>query len=146
MANVIDGLHMTVDGVTDDPGLFSQENLSILIKELAKALEMDIIYGPIFKSVELDPSKLTGNSFQDEGGVSGFCMISTSHISIHVWPLRKMFMLDSFSCKSFDHELALEIIEKCLSTKTCSVNLLRRDFYQRISTNSTRVKEIETTA
>jgi S-adenosylmethionine decarboxylase len=111
MANKIHGLHLLVDGEVQDPVVFSEHNLNELIIQLADALKMTIIMGPLFQKVEIDPSKLSGDVFQDEGGISGYCMISTSHISIHVWPLRRVFLLDVFSCKEFDRDLAASIIK-----------------------------------
>lgn len=112
MSNVIDGLHVLLDGQTSDVESFKEENLDKMMKRLASDLKMDIIFGPQFQAVELDPSKLTGDVFRDEGGVSGYCMISTSHISIHVWPMRRAFLADIFSCKDFDAERAVETVRE----------------------------------
>lgn len=120
MANEINGSLLVLDGSTTDPECFNEANLQAWMLETAKALEMDIILGPVFKDVELDPSKLTGDVFQDEGGISGFCMISTSHISIHCWPLRKHFLADVFSCRPFDTMAAIAVARRFLS-----VDLLR---------------------
>lgn len=39
---------------------------------------------------------------EDEGGVTGFLVLSTSHISFHGWPLRDgLGLLDVFSCRDF---------------------------------------------
>jgi S-adenosylmethionine decarboxylase len=115
MANIICGLHLLVDGQVEDIKVFAEKNLNKLIIKLAEKLEMSIIFGPVMKTVRLDPSKLTGDVFQDEGGSSAFCMISTSHISIHVWPLRKAFLMDVFSCRNFDKVIAEETINKYLT-------------------------------
>jgi S-adenosylmethionine decarboxylase len=115
MANEINGSVLTLDGTTCDPTCFTEDNLRAWMLETAQTLEMDVILGPIFKDVELDPSKLTGDVFQDEGGISGFCMISTSHISIHCWPLRKQFLADVFSCRPFDAMAAIAVAKKHLA-------------------------------
>lgn len=115
MANEINGSLLVLDGVTTDPSCFNEANLTALMLDMASTLGMDIILGPIFKDVELDESKLTGDIFQDEGGISGFCMISTSHISIHCWPLRKEFLADVFSCRGFDATAAIAVAHKYLS-------------------------------
>jgi len=106
---------LVLDGVTTDPSCFNEANLRAWMLETARALDMNIILGPIFKDVELDPSKLTGDVFQDEGGISGICMISTSHISIHCWPLRKEFLADVFSCRPFDTMGAIKVANQFLS-------------------------------
>jgi S-adenosylmethionine decarboxylase len=127
MANEIDGLHLVVDGLVESPKkVFSEKNLRALLLQLVKDLKMQLIFGPVFHEVEIEPSRLTGDVFQDEGGISGFCMIGTSHISIHVWPLRKHFSMDVFSCKQFDRELARETIEKMLDPTQASYVAVQR--------------------
>ena len=113
--NVIDGLHLIVDGNVNDPSCFTETHLKQMLEELVQTLDMQLILGPVFRDVELDPSKLTGDKFQDEGGISGYAMISTSHMSIHCWPLRRTFMADIFSCKMFDHEKAMAVVSKYLN-------------------------------
>lgn len=124
--NTIDGLHLIVDGNVPEPTVFSEENLRRMFEALVKALDMQLIHGPIFKQVELDPSKLSGDRFQDEGGISGYAMISTSHMSIHCWPLRRTFMADLFSCKTFDIALARGIIESHLNPNSMSIRSVVR--------------------
>jgi S-adenosylmethionine decarboxylase len=115
MANAIDGLHLTLDGRVKDPAVFNETNLRGMMLKLVEDLDMQLIFGPVFKEVEVDPSKLTGDKFVDEGGISGYCMISTSHMSIHCWPLRRVFMADLFSCKGFDHERAIGTVAEFLN-------------------------------
>lgn len=124
--NIIDGLHLVVDGNVQEPGLFNEANLTAMFQELISALDMELIHGPIFKNVEVNPAKLTGDKFQDEGGISGYAMISTSHVSIHCWPLRYTFMADIFSCKAFSTELALKVIEKYLQPSATNVRAIAR--------------------
>jgi S-adenosylmethionine decarboxylase len=124
--NIIDGLHLIVDGNVSDPSLFAEENLKQMFEELVQALDMQLIHGPIFKDVELDASKLSGNAFQDEGGISGYAMISTSHMSIHCWPLRQTFMADLFSCKMFNHDKAMGILDKFLKPSGLNVRAIVR--------------------
>lgn len=126
MANIIDGLHLIVDGNVRDPARFAQENLRQMFEELVSALGMQLIHGPVFKDVEIDPLKLTGNQFQDEGGISGYAMISTSHLAIHCWPLRQTFMFDAFSCKMFDHEKAMSILDRFLRPNGLNVRAIVR--------------------
>jgi S-adenosylmethionine decarboxylase len=127
MANEIDGLHLIVDGLVESPkSVFTQENLKRLLLQLVDDLKMQLIFGPIFHEVEIEEAKLTGDVFQDEGGVSGFCMIGTSHISIHVWPLRQHFSMDIFSCKQFDSGKARTTIERHLDPSQATFTEVRR--------------------
>jgi len=77
------GLHIILDGYVKDVSVFNGPSLEYAFKKLAEALEMQIIMGPDFLEVELDPTKLQSDTFQDEGGITGMCVISTSHMSIH---------------------------------------------------------------
>jgi S-adenosylmethionine decarboxylase len=126
MANNILGMHLMADGAVSDASVFEEGRLAKMLTDFVSALEMQLIYGPVFKHVELDPSKLTGDVFQDEGGTSVFCMISTSHLSVHVWPLRKQFMLDIFSCRDFDQAKAMEILSAYLNPSQLNTRLVRR--------------------
>jgi S-adenosylmethionine decarboxylase len=129
MANVIDGLHLIADGSVPAPRVkeaFSRKGLITLMLDLVKVLDMQLIWGPKFKSVKIEPKRLTGDVFQDEGGISGVCMIGTSHISIHVWPLRRHFSMDVFSCKTFDEAKAKETIEKHFGAETVAWTTVRR--------------------
>lgn len=121
------GLHLIFDGYVEDSNVFVKERLAELFTSLARALQMQIIMGPEFLEVELDSSKLNSDVFQDEGGITGMCVISTSHMSIHCWPLRKCFSMDVFSCKPFDSQLARDLVKGVL--KTSSVNVLTVDRY-----------------
>lgn len=124
--NHIDGLHLIADGLVKDPTVFSEDNLKEMFIQLTSDLDMTIILGPTFKQVELEPSKLTGDAFEDEGGISGYAMISTSHMSIHCWPLRKTFMADLFSCKTFDQGQAEDTIHKFLKPSSYRFTTVRR--------------------
>lgn len=129
MANVIDGLHLIADGHVPQRRIeeaFSKTGLTTLMLDLVKVLDMQLIFGPLFKKVKVEPKKLTGNVFQDEGGISGICMIGTSHISIHVWPLRQHFSMDVFSCKTFDEEKAKRTVEKFFQPENITYSLVRR--------------------
>ena len=126
------GRHLTIEATVLDPKVFSHAKLSNFFIELAKILDMDIIFGPHFKDVELDPTKLAavqaGGKFQDEGGTTGFVVISTSHISIHTWQMRNFFQLDVFSCKDFDAEKAINFIKENLGVDKATIcNLIRFD-------------------
>jgi S-adenosylmethionine decarboxylase len=62
--------------------------------------------------VEFEISKMNQEPFEDEGGVTGICVLSTSHCSIHTWPLRPFFVLDVYSCRDFDASIVDDLIAK----------------------------------
>ncbi len=120
------GTHVILDAYVENVSRFNKEDLHILFNNLVNNLNMDIIFGPVFKEVELDPSKLTGNIFQDEGGITGMCVISTSHITIHTWELRQFLSMDIFSCKEFDDRIALNVIDKFFQIEKSRVTIVDR--------------------
>ena len=122
------GIHIILDGFVKDPSVFNGPCLEYAFKKLAEALEMKIIMGPEFLEVELDPTKLQSDVFQDEGGITGMCVISTSHMSIHCWPIRKCFSMDVFSCKDFDSVKAVKIIKDLLGVEAYNLNVVERFF------------------
>ena len=125
------GLHIILDGYVKDPSVFNGPALKNAFEKLAEELEMKIIMGPDFLEVELDPSKLQSDVFQDEGGITGMCVISTSHMSIHCWPIRKCFSMDVFSCKDFDANKAKEIIWSLLGVEEGNLVAVNRYFPRR---------------
>lgn len=124
--NVIDGLHLIVDGTTTDVSMYSESNLVRMFEELVEAMGMQIIVAPFFKEVEIEPALLTGDRFHDEGGISGLCMVNTSHLAVHCWPLRNAFMFDASSCKRFDAEVAVGIIRRYLKVDRLRVHRIIR--------------------
>lgn len=125
------GLHVILDGYVKDPSVFNGSALKNAFEKLAEALEMKIIMGPDFLEVDLDPAKLQSDTFQDEGGITGTCVISTSHMSIHCWPIRKCFSMDVFSCKDFDADKAKNIIWELLGVTEGNVIAVNRYFPRR---------------
>jgi len=73
----------------------------------------------------LDESKLKSDVFQDEGGITGSCIISTSHMALHAWPIRGFLSLDVFSCKDFDVGRAMAIIHDHMGL--ASINVMNLD-------------------
>ena len=62
-----------------------------------------------------------------EEGISGFTIISTSHIAIHTWFLGGRFTLDIYSCKNFDSSLVyLWLVEALENPEKMESQLIRR--------------------
>lgn len=118
------GTHLTIDGYVRDPDLLDEGPLARMIIDLVDLLGMTILHGPTFVEVALDPAKLARAQetgvFEDEGGVTAFAVISTSHISIHCWPLQNFFSMDVFSCKDFDARTANEFVRDRLGVTACN--------------------------
>lgn len=126
------GVHITIDGFVEDPSVvLTREAFEDLFIKLAATLDMTILTGPYFVEVPVDPeilrqSQETGK-FHDEGGLTAFCIISTSHISVHTWPLQGFLSLDLFSCGEYEPQTAIDLIVKTLDITSASINVIRRN-------------------
>jgi S-adenosylmethionine/arginine decarboxylase-like enzyme len=124
------GLHITMDAYVRDPAVFTRERLESLFGSLIAALEMKALDKAMVYEVPCDPKvlervKRTG-VFEDEGGITSIQVISTSHLSLHAWPLQNFFSLDAFSCKNFNADLALSIIRETLAVTEEETFVLHR--------------------
>ena len=62
----------------------------------------------------------------DKGGISGFVLIATSHITIHTFSEQEHAFVDIFSCKDFDIEKAEKYLIEKFEAKKINKNLLQR--------------------
>lgn len=62
----------------------------------------------------------------DRGGVSGFVLIATSHITIHTFSEQEHVFVDIFSCKNFDVEKAERYLIEKFEAKKVDKNLFMR--------------------
>lgn len=106
------GTHLIVDGYVEDVDTLSNENIFELCNSLVEALGMKYLLKPQALQVPMNPEKL--ESSEDEGGWSFFCLITTSHIALHTFPLKKAVMIDIFSCVHFDTDVANNLLAKYL--------------------------------
>lgn len=91
--------HIVVRSFVNKPPM-SEEYLNDWLIELVKKIDMKILMGPM--STYLDKE---GNR-----GMTGVCIIETSHIAIHVWDEESpgLVQLDIYSCKDFDKDVVFE--------------------------------------
>lgn len=120
----IQGVHLMVDGYIRNLATFQPDNILKMLDALVTALGMQYLTKPQHAEVELDRRKL--GSDEDEGGTSFFCQITTSHIAVHTWPLRKAVMLDIFSCIPFDTREAFSILDEYLDFEYYSAHTVNR--------------------
>ena len=96
------GRHVKVLGRGASDRLGSAETVETMLRELVELLGMRLLGAPHLYEVETEIAKLGVEPFEDEGGVTGVCVLSTSHCSIHTWPLRPFFVMDVYSCRDFE--------------------------------------------
>ncbi len=124
------GVHVTMDAFVNDASVFNQATLKTMFEDLVQALDMKILVGPNFIEVPVDAEVLRlsqeSGVFADEGGITGTCIISKSHVSLHAWPLQEFFSFDVFSCGDFDPDVALTLVRERLGVRSESVHILNR--------------------
>lgn len=96
------GRHIKVLGRGSEKLLNDPSVIEKLLQDMVPALGMRLLGDPHIYAVETEIEKLGVEPFEDEGGVTGVCVLSTSHCSIHTWPLRPFFVMDVYSCRDFE--------------------------------------------
>lgn len=108
--------HLKVLGF-GDPQLLGDANfIEKFLKDVVFEVGMRPLSSPMVHDVEIDIRKLGQEPFNDEGGVTsqlvGYHTLSTSHLVIHTWPLRKEFHFDLYSCRLFDAKSLTDFIKE----------------------------------
>lgn len=96
------GRHIKVLGRGSPSRMGDAKVVESMLRDLIDVLGMRLLDKAHMYEVETEISKLGVEPFEDEGGVTGVCVLSTSHCSIHTWPLRPFFVMDVYSCRDFD--------------------------------------------
>lgn len=96
------GQHIKVLGTASPEKLRSVAGVTQFLADLVEALGMRCLGQPHTYEVREEIDKLGAVPFEDEGGVTGIAVLSTSHCAIHTWPLRSCFVMDVYSCRAFD--------------------------------------------
>src|SRR5215469_8678313 len=108
------GRHLKVLGRAEPDRIGSAHVVEELLRELIEILGMRLLGEPHLYEVETEIEKLGVEPFEDEGGVTGVCVLSTSHCAIHTWPLRPYFVLDIYSCRDFEPSAVELHLARCL--------------------------------
>jgi S-adenosylmethionine decarboxylase len=96
------GRHIKVLGRGSASRMGDVNVVRTMLVDLIDVLGMRLLDKAHMYEVETEIEKLGKEPFEDEGGVTGVCVLSTSHCSIHTWPLRPFFVMDVYSCRDFD--------------------------------------------
>jgi S-adenosylmethionine/arginine decarboxylase-like enzyme len=120
----IAGTHLLIDGYVRDGKSLNPDTICTLFDRLVDTLNMQYLQRPTAIRVPIDPDKLSTD--EDEGGWSVICQITTSHISLHGWPMRGAFMMDVFSCRPFAPDAAERVIREVLDVTDAHVQVIER--------------------
>ena len=100
----------------DSPGAIDR-----LIRNVIRIVGMTLLGEPQLHRVELEVEKLGREPFEDEGGISCLACLSTSHVAIHTWPLRGEFHFDLYSCRSFELQSLVDLLQQGLGAAELKV-------------------------
>ena len=111
--------HLVVDGFVEDAARISAiKPIFDLLNTLPDQIGMTKIIQPyVFRYHGVVP---------EDWGITGMVIIAESHISIHTFPEHHRFHMDVFSCKPFDSEAALRIIDRVLGVTSRAADVIRR--------------------
>ncbi len=117
------GRQVKVVGYGDAKLLGDAAQVGWFLEHLVTRLGMQQLDKTHIYDVPVAIEKLGREPFEDEGGVTGVVVLSTSHCSIHTWPARDkpFFVLDVYSCRDFDPGLVLTFLRDTF--KTTSVRM-----------------------
>ncbi|QQG43781.1 MAG: S-adenosylmethionine decarboxylase [Candidatus Daviesbacteria bacterium] len=88
--------HIIIDvNNVPDSVLSDEEKLNTFLNTLPGTIGMTVLKGPVITS-----------GIPENPGLSGFVIIDFSHISIHTFTDHKQVLVDIFSCKPYDQEVA----------------------------------------
>lgn len=104
------GRHIKVLGKASPDALRSVDGVKEFLTDLVFELGMRPLGDTHMYEVEEEIHKMGVEPFEDEGGVTGVCVLSTSHCCLHTWPLREFFVMDIYSCRDFDPAVVGEFI------------------------------------
>lgn len=92
--------------------------VSYFLETIIERIGMQKLGGPHVYSVPDELRKMGEKPDPDEpDGICGVCVLTTSHVAIHTWPHRKYCLIDIFSCREFDTEIARQAIKELLGPK-----------------------------
>jgi S-adenosylmethionine/arginine decarboxylase-like enzyme len=117
---MVEGRHIKIVGVGGESSVEPMGDVKTIERLLYAVVDL-VGMRPLAPAqvhdVPVEILKLGAIPFEDEGGVTGVLILSTSHCTIHTWPLRKKFVFDLYSCRDFDPMPVVEMVTTALKAK-----------------------------
>lgn len=126
---IIQRFHYIFDAWGLSPkNLNNKKLVDSLLKDVSKICKMRIIGGPlVVQGMEYNP------------GISGFCIIDFSHISIHTFVGANEVCVDIFSCKPFNPEEVKKYLLKKLKVKEKNLFFFQVNYPSRPRISSAKI-------
>lgn len=112
------GPELIIDLQECDSIKFTEENIRKYLEELCNLIEMERYGDPVFWHDYSDTPHLKG--------VSVMQFISTSNIVIHALDFLQTVLINIFSCKDFDAEIAVDFSKKFFGAKKTDFKIVER--------------------
>lgn len=87
------------------------------LSKLIVAIDMEVLIPPQSVYCEIP----------DNEGITGFAVITTSHIAMHIWHKDNLVQLDVYSCKDFEPSVVRDLLDEFMSVENISSALILRD-------------------
>ncbi|MCD6229913.1 MAG: S-adenosylmethionine decarboxylase [Candidatus Diapherotrites archaeon] len=115
-----DGHHLTVDlkECRNLSGLSDEKFIENTLVDLVKIVKMKAITKPCVLYYE--------HGDREESGVTGFVIISDSHVSVHTYPFKGSLYFDLFSCRGFDSKEVAGYLKEAFEPEKLTEKLLKR--------------------
>lgn len=82
--------------------------------------------GKAARAADMEILKSHFHKFEPHG-ITGFLLLSTSHISVHTWPEHNFAACDVFSCSSDEYtKKAVDYLKKIIAHKKCETEYFGR--------------------
>ncbi|MFH1390913.1 MAG: adenosylmethionine decarboxylase [Candidatus Diapherotrites archaeon] len=118
---LLNGTHLMLECFDCDKELLSDKRkITSFLGELPSKIGMRILKEPIVVDYE-------GNDSWDKGGITGFVLITESHISIHTFPSEGFFTADVYSCKQFEVEGVISLFKEFFKSKKERIQVAKRE-------------------
>jgi len=123
------GKHIKILGQGNSDKLNDASEIHAFLLAVIELAGMRRLMGPHVCSVDLQIAKMHQDPFDDEGGVTGVVVLSTSHAAIHTWPLQEFFVFDMYSCRTFNDK----VVEAALVSAFGAYRMRVHDFSESLN-------------
>jgi len=114
------GKHLLVEVVAkNNRGFKDKRFIKRLFREIIEVAEMKAVSPTLIYQFPPRQSKL-------KSGLTAFCVLAESHLSIHTWPENNYFALDLFSCRDFNEKKVISLIKKNFAVKKIYIQVIKR--------------------
>lgn len=114
-------MHVLIDLWDCDADLIAdQKTIRRLLKDWVKAMGMEPLGNPVLHELNYYQTK--------DPGITGFQVITESHLSIHTFTATGVCWVDLFSCKDFDADALVRTVREGLGANLAEYQSINRGF------------------